>query len=175
MEFFLLLFLLPLHVQESEPITASNPHGELVCTRRTFDIAIDGEGYFQVCSPDGSAILYTRHGRFHLDDHSVFVTREGYLVCPNITFPSNTFSATIEHDGAFRVIEPGQDSWVSIAQLQICQFPRPAGLAKVHGDYFKPTNESGNPVIGAPAQNDAGKLRQGFIDCTFRDFLNSGH
>src|ERR1700760_2258729 len=72
--------------------------GALTNTGNAFDLAINGQGYFQVLMPSGET-AYTRAGNFSVNDQGQIVTADGYLVQPTITVPANTTNVTISQTG----------------------------------------------------------------------------
>src|SRR3954464_5147273 len=58
--------------------------GNLRSTNGTFDLAIEGGGFFQLTLPTGE-VGYTRNGTFQLNAQGQIVTADGYLLDPTIT------------------------------------------------------------------------------------------
>ena len=81
--------------------------GNLTQTGNSLDVAINGQGFFQVLKPDGT-IAYTRDGTFQLNNQGQVVTASGYLVQPTITVPASAQTVTIGNDGTVSVTLPGQ-------------------------------------------------------------------
>ena len=127
------------------------------------DVAISGDGFFQVLLPDGTT-AYTRDGSFQTDQSGQLVTASGYLVQPAITVPQGTTSMTIASDGTVSVIQAGSTASVQIGQIQLATFLNPAGLQGSGGNLFTETDASGAPNQTAPNQNGAGTLSQGYVE-----------
>ena len=72
--------------------------GSLQQTGGNLDVAIKGQGFFQIQLPDGST-GYTRDGGFQVDTNGQLVTNAGYVVQPGVTIPANAQSVTIAPDG----------------------------------------------------------------------------
>jgi flagellar basal-body rod protein FlgG len=137
--------------------------GSLVQTQNPLDVAIQGDGFFQVTLPDGT-IGYTRDGSLRLNGQGQLVTVDGYLVQPAITVPQNATAVTIGSDGTISVTIPGQTAPQQIGQLQLARFPNPAGLAAIGQNLFTETQGSGAPIVATPGQQGAGTLSQGFVE-----------
>ena len=81
--------------------------GNLKATSGPLDLAIEGDGFFQIQMPSGD-IGYTRAGSFHLTGEGTMVTSDGYPVEPQIQIPPNATSISISKDGVVSVAIPGQ-------------------------------------------------------------------
>ncbi len=137
--------------------------GGLTQTGNTYDLAIQGRGYFQVQLPTGGT-AYTRAGAFSIDAEGQMVTVEGYLVQPTITVPEGALSVNISKDGFVDAVLPGQVEPAQLGQLELAAFINPAGLEAVGDNLFLETPASGAPVIGAPAGEGFGQLQQGWVE-----------
>jgi len=137
--------------------------GNLRATSAPFDIAIEGDGFFQVSLPDGTT-GYTRAGTFHLDAQGLMVTAEGYGVEPQITVPTNATSVSISKDGVVSATIAGQTAAQQLGNIEISTFANPAGLRPLGGNLFTPTTASGEAETGAPGTDARGTLAQGFVE-----------
>lgn len=137
--------------------------GNLQQSANNLDVAVLGNGFFEVQMPDGTT-GYTRDGAFQVNSTGQLVTNNGYLVNPGITIPANAQSVTIGSDGTVSVTVPGQATAQSIGQLQIASFVNPAGLEPKGQNMFGETTASGTPNSGTPGENGLGSLRQGFVE-----------
>ncbi|MFT7774864.1 flagellar basal-body rod protein FlgG [Roseateles sp.] len=137
--------------------------GNLQQTSNNLDLAIKGDGFFQIQMPDGTT-AYTRDGSFQLDANGQMVTSNGYTVLPGVTIPPNAQSLTIGNDGTVSVTLPGQAAPQSVGQLQLATFVNPAGLDPKGQNLFTETAASGTPNTGAPSSNGIGALQQGFVE-----------
>ena len=144
-------------------ITKIFTQGNFKETGNNLDIAIQGDGFFQVQLPDGR-IGYTRDGAFKLDANGNIVTSDGYKLIPNITLPANTVQVSIGTDGIISVLEAGQTQMQQIGQLQLAKFINPAGLHSLGSNLYINTNASGDPIVDVPGQNGIGETRQGFVE-----------
>ncbi|MBI5268612.1 MAG: flagellar basal-body rod protein FlgG [Burkholderiales bacterium] len=144
--------------------TARNfTQGNLQQSGRNLDVAIEGNGFFQVSLPDGDT-AYTRDGSFKLDPNGQLVTNSGYLVQPGITIPANALSVTIAADGTVTATVPGQTAPQNLGQLQLASFTNPGGLDPRGGNLFGETAASGAPNAGNPGANGMGALQQGYLE-----------
>lgn len=138
--------------------------GPLRHTGNSLDLAIEGDGFFQVLMPNGE-IRYTRAGHFRLDENRRIVTPEGFPVEPAITIPQDATQISIGRDGTVSVISAASPATVSVVgQLQLALFPNAAGLRSEGHNLYSETAASGAPVLTTPGQNGAGQLLSEFIE-----------
>jgi flagellar basal-body rod protein FlgG len=137
--------------------------GALQQTGNTYDVAISGNGFFQVTMPDGTT-AYSRDGSFKVDANGQLVTNNGYPVQPGITVPTQAQSITIAPDGTVTAQLPGQANPQTLGQIQLANFANPAGLDPKGENLYAETASSGTPAAGAPGTNGLGKLQQGFTE-----------
>ncbi len=137
--------------------------GNLQQTSNNLDLAIKGNGFFQIQMPDGTT-AYTRDGSFQLDANGQMVTNNGYTLQPGITIPANAQSLTIAADGTVSITVPGQATPQTVGQIQLATFVNPPGLDPKGQNLFTETAASGTPNTGAPNNNGIGALQQGFVE-----------
>jgi len=138
--------------------------GNLTSTGNQLDVAIQGNGYFQVLTPTGQ-LAYTRDGSFHLNQQRQLVTGDGNPIQPAITIPANATSVSIGEDGTVSVTEPNQSQAAQVGSIQLALFPNPGGLMGIGGNLFVPTTASGDPLVGAPGSAEGlGSLQQGMVE-----------
>ena len=137
--------------------------GGLQQTTNSLDVAIKGNGFFQIQMPDGTT-GYTRDGAFQLNATGQLVTNNGQLVQPGVTIPPNAQSITIAQDGKVSVSMAGQSAPQAVGQLTLASFVNPAGLEPRGQNLFTETAASGTPVAAAPGSDGMGALSQGFIE-----------
>jgi len=136
--------------------------GNFVTTNNTYDLVIEGRGFFQVRRPNGE-LAYTRAGDFHLDRDGNMGTADGDLLEPQITIPAEAQSVTIAADGTVSYTQPGQTAAQVIGQIQLANFTNPAGLNSLGRNLFTPTDASGEAIVGVPGgQEGLGTLLQGY-------------
>lgn len=137
--------------------------GNLQQTGNALDVAIQGDGFFQVLLPDGTT-AYTRDGAFQLNSQGQLVTSSGYEIQPAITMPANVVSITIAKDGIVSALQAGSSAPVQIGQLQLATFVNYAGLQSRGENLYLETAASGAPQINAPGSNSAGMLNQNYVE-----------
>jgi flagellar basal-body rod protein FlgG len=143
--------------------TRSFTQGNLSQTGNVYDLAIQGQGFLQVQTPDGG-IGYTRDGALQVNADGRLVTSAGYPIEPAITIDARAQSVTIGRDGTVSVQLPGQASTTVVGQIELASFVNPAGLAPRGGNLFGETAASGAPNVGAPESEGLGSLQQGFVE-----------
>ncbi len=137
--------------------------GNLQKTDNTLDLAIQGNGFFQVLLPDGTT-GYTRDGSFQKDNQGQIVTSDGYPLQPNITIPANALSMSIGTDGTVTVTQPGSAAATQIGSIQLATFINPAGMLSMGQNLFQETAASGTPTPNTPGTNGAGIVNQGYVE-----------
>ena len=137
--------------------------GNLTATDNTFDLAVQGKGYFQILLPTGET-AYTRDGTFQLNASGEIVTHDGYTVQPGITIPSTAIDVTVNASGEVLAKLQNQVALQNVGQIQTATFPNDAGLESVGDNLYKETPASGNPTTGAPASTGFGSILQGFLE-----------
>jgi flagellar basal-body rod protein FlgG len=139
--------------------------GNLQQTGNSRDIAINGQGFFQVTMPDGST-AYTRDGSFQTNAQGQLVTSSGYLLNPAITIPQNTTNITVGSDGTVSVTQANSTTSTTVGQIQIATFINPPGLDARGENLFSETASSGAPNVSQPGLNGAGQLQQGYTEAS---------
>ncbi len=137
--------------------------GNLAATDNTFDMAIQGEGMFQIQMPTGET-AYTRDGTFQLNADGEIVTHDGYLLLPGVTVPPDAVDVTINQSGEVLVKIQGQVALQNVGQLQTATFANPAGLAAIGSNLLLETEASGAPNVGNPGNEGFGTILQGFLE-----------
>lgn len=137
--------------------------GNFQSTGNPLDLAIEGDGFFQVNMPDGT-IAYTRDGAFKPDSEGRIVTAEGYQLEPQITIPQGATSIEISADGTVSATLPNNSTPQQIGQIQLVRFVNPAGLQSMGRNLLKETNASGAPTTSNPGQDGAGTLVQRYLE-----------
>ena len=138
--------------------------GNMVTTQSPLDLAIAGEGYFQIAKGDGS-LAYTRDGGFKISATGQLVTSSGALLQPAITIPNTASSVTIGRDGTVS-IELAAGGGQVLGQIQIARFVNPSGLQSLGQNLMKDTPASGAPQVLAPGVGGAGSLMQGTLEAS---------
>jgi flagellar basal-body rod protein FlgG len=138
--------------------------GDFSQTGNSLDLAIQGQGFFQVTLPSGET-AYTRSGAFHLDSQGNVVTANGNPMDPAISIPPNATSVTIGSDGTVSVTSPGQTATQQVGAIQLALFQNPGGLNSVGSNLFLATTAPGDPIVGTPGGSEGeGTIQQGFLE-----------
>ncbi len=137
--------------------------GSLISTDNSLDIAIDGNGFFQVLLPDGQ-MGYTRNGTFSRNGEGTLTTSSGYVVQPEIQIPNNVDEINVSADGIVSVKTPGETEPQEVGQLTLVNFANPRGLQPIGETFALETPASGAPIEGAPLNGGFGKLVQGYLE-----------
>ena len=147
------------------PVATERIHtqGNLQQTGNGLDVAIQGEGFFQIQLPDGTT-AYTRDGSFQLDNQGQIVTASGYPLSPAIILPADTLSMTIGKDGTVSVQQSGQVAPTQVGTIQLATFVNPGGLQSAGENLFLETASSGTPTANTPGSNGAGVLNQNYVE-----------
>ncbi len=137
--------------------------GTIKMTENPLDLAITGDGYYQIEMPDGET-AYTRAGVFQLNENGELVTAQGYLVDPGITVPDDAEDIVVNVSGEVLVKLPNTVAMQNVGQLQLATFVNPAGLEGIGDTLFLETDASGAPTVGNPGEENFGEIRQGALE-----------
>ncbi len=137
--------------------------GNLTSTDNTFDLAIQGKGFFSVVLPNGDN-AFSRDGTFQLDASGQIVTHDGYTVGPGISIPKDAVDVSINASGEVLVKKEGQVNLQNVGQLQINIFANEAGLEAIGDNLYTETPASGKPTVGSPGSTGFGTILQGFLE-----------
>ncbi|WP_020473202.1 flagellar basal-body rod protein FlgG [Zavarzinella formosa] len=143
-------------------ITKIFAQGSIVNTGNPLDVAIEGQGFFQVTMPNGE-IRYTRDGGLRMNAVGNIVTSDGFLLSPQVTIPTEAVSISIGTDGTISVVNAGSNgASTTLGQLTLVRFPNPAGLSAEGRNLFAESASSGAATTSTPGLNGTGLIRQGF-------------
>jgi flagellar basal-body rod protein FlgG len=137
--------------------------GPLQATGNPLDVAINGEGFFQIQRQDGQ-VAYTRDGSFKRDANGLLVTSDGYPVIPEITIPAGATAIDIGNNGTISAILPGTGEPTVLGQLQLATFSNPAGMTRVGQNMYLPGGASGEPSLVTPGESGSGDLKSRFLE-----------
>lgn len=137
--------------------------GEYKQTQNELDMALEGDGFFQVTMPDGE-IAYTRAGAFKLDSEGRIVTSDGYLMEPEISIPDDSMQISIGTDGTVSVRQAGENEATEVGTIQLARFINPAGLNSTGRNLYLPTSASGDVITGTAGEDGLGTIAQGFLE-----------
>jgi len=144
-------------------ISRIHEQGNLKATGNAFDLAIQGQGFFQISLPTGEA-AYSRDGTFQINGDGEIVTHIGYTLAPGITVPANATDVTINASGEVMAKVEGQINLVNLGKIQLVLFANPAGLENTGDNLLVETAASGAPTVGNPGAGGFGSLAQGFLE-----------
>jgi len=147
-------------VQGTQRIETGGPVNQ---TGNSLDLALTGDGYFQVQLPGGQ-LGYTRAGNFSRSAEGLMVTSEGYQVMPGITIPENATNVTIGKDGTVSATVPGQAEATQLGQIQVAAFANTAGLQPTGDNYLIETAASGAANLGVAGQDGRASIQQGALE-----------
>jgi flagellar basal-body rod protein FlgG len=147
------------------PVASSRDfgRGNMRSTNGPLDMAIEGDGLFQVTLPSGET-GFTRAGSFHLSAEGSLVTSDGYPVQPTITVPAGATAISISKSGIVSASVPGQTAAQELGTIELASFRNPAGLNSLGGNLFQATTASGDAVVGAPGADGRGTIAQGYVE-----------
>jgi flagellar basal-body rod protein FlgG len=137
--------------------------GELTNTGNTYDLALQGHGWFQITGPNGDTV-YTRAGAFNTNATGQLVNLDGYQVNPSIVIPPNTTTVTISNSGMVNALVAGNTAPTQIGQLTIATFANESGLEHLGNNLFKETAASGTPTTGVPGDPGFATITQGYLE-----------
>lgn len=145
--------------------TAITTQGTLSATGNSLDMALDGDGFFQIQLPGGRQ-AYTRAGNFSRSAEGQLVTAQGYAVQPAITIPADAASITVGADGTVSVTTAASSNPTEVGQLTLASFANPAGLQALGDNFLSETAASGAAQIGAAGEGGRGSIRQGMLEAS---------
>jgi len=137
--------------------------GAMAQTGNTYDLGINGRGWFQIAGPNGET-LYTRAGAFNLNENRQLVSPDGYLVNPAVVVPQNAVDVIINESGQIYAKIDGEVAPVQIGQMQLANFANESGLEPLGGNLYRETLSSGVPVVGFAGDIGFGKLHQRYLE-----------
>ncbi len=145
--------------------------GELQSTENPLDMAIQGNGFFQVTVPDGTN-AYTRDGTFKVSPDGRLITSDGFFVYPEITIPEDAESVQVTPEGVVSVMQVGQSEPTEIGQFELARFVNPAGLSAMGHNLYEFTAASGDPITAVPGEEGIGTIAQGYLEVSNVDVVN---
>jgi flagellar basal-body rod protein FlgG len=143
--------------------TRISTQGALQTTGNSLDLALDGDGFFQIQLPGGQ-LGYTRAGNFNRSAEGNLVTSQGYQVMPAIQIPEGTTQITVSEDGTVSASIAGQTESQQIGQLTVASFANPAGLQASADNFLVETGASGPAQIGVAGEGGRGHIKQGMLE-----------
>lgn len=137
--------------------------GALENTGRSLDLAIEGEGLFQIQLPNGG-LGYTRDGSFTISDQGALVTQEGYSVVPGIRIPGEAATIAVSRTGIVTADNGDGSEPTEIGRIELARFANMSGLLSMGENLYSQTAASGEPILGFPSEEGMGRLLQGSLE-----------
>jgi flagellar basal-body rod protein FlgG len=137
--------------------------GNMENTQNELDLAIEGDGFFQITLPSGDT-GFTRDGSFKLDSDGRIVNSDGFILEPEIAIPSDSLSISVGMDGTVSVLQAGESTPSEIGTIELARFVNPAGLISMGKNLFMTSEASGDEITGTAGQDGLGGLAQGFLE-----------
>ncbi len=144
-------------------ITKVFTEGDIVQTQNTLDVAIEGQGFFQVLLPDGNT-AYTRSGNLKMDGDGRITTSDGYPIQPEITIPEDATEVTIGETGVVSAILGADTTSTELGNIDLVDFINEAGLISIGRNLYRETDASGTAITGTPGSDGFGTLLQGYVE-----------
>ena len=145
--------------------------GELRGTERELDVAIQGDGFFEVVMPDGE-FAYTRSGTFSVDDTGTVITNEGFVLNPALDVPRDASAIIIRPDGSILAEIAGATGQVPLGRFELARFTDTGALTPIGNNLFVPSTDSSRPLFGVPGEDGFGLLAQGFLETSNVDLVD---
>ena len=142
-------------------VSKSNTQGALIPTGNPLDLAISGNGFFQVTNPNGGT-SFTRSGSFKLDGGGNIVDASGNALVPAVNVPGNNAGISVGANGQISAQVGGQPE--VLGQIQLANFANPSGLSAAGGNLLNESASSGAPIVGGPGEGGRGTVLSGFLE-----------
>ncbi len=152
-------------------VSRIHTQGIMDITDNELDIAINGEGFFEIEMPNGDS-AYTRAGNFERSDEGTLVTPDGYTLTPEITIPIDATNVEINQNGEVWVKIDGQIEMTNVGQIDLVRFANPSGLEAIGSNLYLETESSGTPTTGTPGDQGFGFVRQGVLETSNVDIVS---
>lgn len=146
--------------------TTQHKQGSLKTTENQMDLAINGPGFFRFLDPINNTQVYSRNGAIKQDDQGRFVNSQGFVLDPAVTLSVDQLYSHISEDGRVWARQPGTGILNQVGQVQLYNFPNPAGLQSVGNSSYMITGASGNEIAGNPKSNGLGGLIAGSLEAS---------
>lgn len=139
--------------------------GSLNQTGNKLDLAIQGDGFFQVALPDGGT-AYTRDGQLKISPEGILITSNGFQIYPQIAIPEGSENIIVSADGMVAVNLVGEDTSSEIGQIELSRFVNPSGLKALGQSLFVVSDASGESIISLPTEEGTGSIAQGYLEAS---------
>ncbi len=139
--------------------------GDLKKTGEPLDVAIKGDGFFELALPNGTSV-YTRTGTFQINTDRMLINQDGIPLAGLIQFPADASNIKIDADGHVSATVPGEKKAIEIGRIELVTFVNPTGLSPAGDNLYTVTPNSGEALRSTPGENGAGTLTQGFVEAS---------
>lgn len=143
--------------------------GNFKDTSNPLDIAIEGDGFFQITKPDGT-LAYTRNGSFNIDNEGNLVTADGYYLEPAINVPAEAQNLSIAKDG--RVTGDINNQTQTFGRITLANFVNPNGLMNIGNNLYQTSIASGQAIVNNPGTGNTGTLLQSYLETSNVKIVN---
>jgi len=137
--------------------------GDMEHTKNELDLAIEGDGFFQIAMPSGET-AFTRDGGFKLDSEGRIVNADGFALEPEISIPTDAVSISVGMDGTVSVLQAGETTPTEVGTVELARFVNPAGLISMGRNLYINSEASGDEMIGTAGEDGLGTIAQGFLE-----------
>ena len=137
--------------------------GETKKTERPLDLAILGDGFFEVVLPDGS-YGYTRSGAMRQNSEGMITTMDGHPLSSLVQVPDDATELVIKTDGTVMAMMAGEDTLTEIGSIELARFVNPRGLNPMGDNLYMPSEKSGRAIYGMPGEDGNGSVAQGYLE-----------
>jgi flagellar basal-body rod protein FlgG len=146
-------------------VRSLHQQGSFNRTGNSLDLALNGQGYFQVAGANGET-HYTRAGAFSRNAQGQLVNPDGHALVPAITVPVTATDIVVNDAGQVFVREGSSGQLQGVGQIMLARFANSAGLEPMGGNLFKETTGSGSPALATPGDSGAASIQQGFLEAS---------
>ena len=137
--------------------------GEIKQTGGPLDIAIQGNGFFEVQLPDGSS-AFTRHGALQVNKDGLLGTSEGYPLKQQLQIPTEALETIVDATGKVSTRMSNEKTLVEVGQIELTAFSNPGSLDPIGENLFVLSERSGQPLVAKPGEEGLGRLAQGYLE-----------
>jgi len=139
--------------------------GDIKKTDLPMDIIVQGEGFFEVQTPDGTP-AYTRGGTWTVNRDGNLATSAGLALKPAIAVPDDVQALVVQPDGRVQARVAGQQSLADLGKIDLVRFANPQGLAAQGDNLYRSSAASGEALLVRPGEEGAGHIAQGYLEAS---------
>ncbi|MEP6501882.1 MAG: flagellar basal-body rod protein FlgG [Betaproteobacteria bacterium] len=137
--------------------------GTVQKTGNAYDLAIAGDGFFEVAQADGSK-SYTRGGSFKVGTDGMLTTPTGQMLQPEIQIPASAVAVAVASDGKVSVTTTTSSTPVEVGQLNMVRFANAGALTALGNNLYASSDTSGEAIAGHGGEDGMGTVAQGFLE-----------